>query len=138
MESKRCPLCDVTKPVDAFHLWTHRDGRQVYCKSCRKAYDADYHRRTWGERRRRQKQHRQREFAAWARSLKAGRPCADCGGHYPPEALQWDHLPGAQKTANVSDLVRRGSRARVLEEIEKCELVCANCHAARTVRRLGA
>jgi hypothetical protein len=38
----------------------------------------------------------------------------------------------------VSDLVRRGSRARVLEEIEKCELVCANCHAARTVRRLGA
>lgn len=138
MEVKRCPRCDIVKPVDAFHRWSERDGRQVYCKSCRKVYDADYHRRTWGERRRRQKRDQQRELAAWARSLKAGRPCADCGGFYAAEALQWDHLPGATKLANVADLVRRGNRARVLEEIGKCELVCANCHAARTVRRLGA
>jgi len=52
--------------------------------------------------------------------------------------MHWDHLPGTEKHANLSDLARRGSRRQVLEEIAKCELVCSNCHAVRTVRRLGA
>lgn len=74
------------------------------------------------------------------RSLKEGTPCADCRQMLEPEALQWDHIPGTEKIATVSDLVRQGaSRAKIEAEIEKCELVCANCHASRTVaRRLGA
>jgi hypothetical protein len=51
-------------------------------------------------------------------------------------AMQWDHLPEFEKSADLAMLARRGSRKRVLEEIEKCELVCANCHASRSfVRR---
>ena len=49
--------------------------------------------------------------------------------------MQWDHLPGMEKLAEVSNLIRRLCKARVLEEIAKCELVCANCHAIRTVNR---
>jgi hypothetical protein len=45
--------------------------------------------------------------------------------------MQWDHPPGTKKVAPVSALYR-GKRARVLAEIAKCELVCANCHAIRT------
>jgi hypothetical protein len=52
--------------------------------------------------------------------------------------MQWDHLPGTEKAANLGDLARRGNRARVLDEIAKCELVCANCHAMRTFSRRGA
>ena len=136
--TKKCPRCEVVKAVAEFHRWGQRDGFQVYCKECRRAYDADYHRRTWGERRRRQKAQAQQRLTESARGLKDLKPCADCGGTYASEVMQWDHLPGFVKTANVSDLVRRGNRARVLEEIAKCELVCANCHATRTVRRLGA
>jgi hypothetical protein len=138
VEAKRCPRCDLSKPVEEFHRWGQRDGRQVYCKACRRAYDADYHRRTWGERRRGQKRARQRELAAWYRGLKAGRPCADCGSVFPAEAMHWDHLPGVVKHGNLSDLLRGGNRERIAAEIAKCELVCSNCHAVRTVRRLGA
>ena len=52
--------------------------------------------------------------------------------------MQWDHLPGEEKIASLGDLSRRHNRERVLAEIRKCELVCANCHSLRTLRRLGA
>jgi predicted HNH restriction endonuclease len=48
--------------------------------------------------------------------------------------MQWDHLPGVEKLASVAELYGY-SRDRVLAEIAKCELVCANCHAVRTYRR---
>jgi len=69
---------------------------------------------------------------AWYTSLKAGKPCADCGGLFHPAAMHWDHLPGQEKKATLGYLAKRGNRRRVLEEIAKCELVCANCHAVRT------
>ena len=49
--------------------------------------------------------------------------------------MQWDHLPGEEKYSDVSNLLRRLSKDRVLKQIAKCELVCANCHAFRTVVR---
>ena len=50
--------------------------------------------------------------------------------------MHWDHLPGAVKLAEVSTLVRHGRVRRAHEEIAKCELVCANCHAVRSYERL--
>lgn len=66
--------------------------------------------------------------------MKADRPCADCGRSFHPAAMEWDHLPGQEKIAEVGSLYG-GSRERVLTEIAKCELVCANCHAVRTFER---
>jgi len=64
-------------------------------------------------------------------------PCVDCGGRFPPYVMQFDHLPGFEKVASISNLVKNmASRVRILAEIEKCELVCANCHAMRTRARL--
>ena len=82
-----------------------------------------------------QKRDRVQALVAWLRQLKAGRPCADCGGIFHPVAMTFDHLPGSTKRAEVSNLVYRGSRQLLLEEIAKCELVCANCHAIRTFNR---
>jgi hypothetical protein len=58
-----------------------------------------------------------------------------CGRCYHHAAMQWDHLPGAAKLDEVSNLVRRHCRKLILEEIAKCELVCANCHAIRSYER---
>lgn len=63
---------------------------------------------------------------------KQGKPCMDCGIEYPYWILQFDHRPGELKVANVTDLVYWKSLDAVKEEIEKCDLVCANCHADRT------
>lgn len=63
-------------------------------------------------------------------------PCVDCGVKYPPYVMHFDHLDPETKTADVSQLTRSGRRIEIiLAEIEKCELVCANCHAERTHQR---
>ena len=67
--------------------------------------------------------------------IKLSRGCVDCGYNFHPAALEFDHLPGAEKLGSVSSLVSC-SRERLLAEIAKCEVVCANCHRVRTARRL--
>lgn len=52
--------------------------------------------------------------------------------------MQFDHLPGS-KHAKEFKLGLRSSNvsvSKVLVEIAKCEVVCANCHAERTYQRL--
>ncbi len=70
-------------------------------------------------------------------SLKSGVPCADCGQVFPEWVMHWDHLSGYEKVDCISDLVPSRRRTIVLTELEKCELVCANCHVLRTVSRAG-
>jgi hypothetical protein len=67
--------------------------------------------------------------------MKLDVPCSDCGGVFPEWVMHWDHLPGHVKVGEVSTLVRCRRREVALEELRKCELVCANCHAIRTSQR---
>lgn len=63
-------------------------------------------------------------------------PCADCGQRFHFAAMGWDHLPGTIKEFDIAEGLRRGmGLERLMAEIEKCELVCANCHAVRTYER---
>ncbi len=62
--------------------------------------------------------------------------CLDCGfiGRDFPEVLEFDHL--RSKNFNISEYRYFTSGInKVKEEIDKCELVCANCHRVRTVKR---
>ena len=73
---------------------------------------------------------REREGRALINEAK-DRPCQDCGRSYPPHVMQLDHRPGEVKLFSVG--ARAGqSRDRLLAEIAKCDVVCANCHALRT------
>lgn len=67
--------------------------------------------------------------------LKMDRPCYDCGGQFAPESMDWDHRPGQVKKFDVAEGVRSRSDDEVMEEINKCQLVCANCHRVRTKAR---
>lgn len=61
-------------------------------------------------------------------------PCADCGQKYPYWVMQFDHL--GDKAFTISDCKKHHvSKERLLEEMEKCDIVCANCHAERTHKR---
>jgi len=47
--------------------------------------------------------------------------------------FEFDHLPGSEKANNVSWLAKMGrSVEKLMAEIAKCEVVCANCHRIRT------
>lgn len=75
--------------------------------------------------------------AKWRLSqiIKSDNGCIDCGYNKNPYALQFDHIDDNKKK-NVSDLIRSDySWKTIKEEIDKCEVVCANCHAIRTKLR---
>ena len=63
------------------------------------------------------------------------RPCADCGGRFPSCAMDFDHRDPRQKRYTVSRMVGRAGTERIMAEVAKCDIVCANCHRDRTYRR---
>lgn len=69
----------------------------------------------------------------WEIKEKSG--CVDCGEKYPHYMLHFDHLPGFKKSGSVSEIYSRNGREKGLEEMAKCDIVCANCHAIRTYNR---
>jgi hypothetical protein len=69
-----------------------------------------------------------------AHKVAAG--CVDCGFNAHPAALQYDHTTPGGKGRDVSLMVTSGASIQeIMAEIEKCEVVCANCHAIRTHAR---
>jgi hypothetical protein len=80
-------------------------------------------------------------YEAKVRSLileAKNKPCTDCDGRWHPLVMEFDHLPGTNKVANLGDAhPRRWGWAKVQAEIAKCEVLCPTCHRIRTLRRLG-
>ena len=78
---------------------------------------------------------RRDETYTWLRQLKE-KPCVDCGNSFPHYVMQFDHIdPSSKKFALAT--IGSGTRSRLAleNEVAKCELVCANCHAVRTWER---
>jgi hypothetical protein len=67
------------------------------------------------------------------RNIK-NRPCTDCGQNFHFAVMTFDHLPQYEKKFNISEDMCRATQT-LLNEIAKCEVVCANCHGIRTWRR---
>lgn len=59
------------------------------------------------------------------------KPCTDCGRNPHPAAMEFDHCRGEKKL----EFCHSHSLADVLAEIEKCDIVCANCHRIREYKR---
>lgn len=75
---------------------------------------------------------RQQAALAWLRELRQV-PCMDCGGVFPPHVMDFDHRDPKTKAFNImSARAMLKSRDVLLAEIEKCDIVCANCHRIRT------
>jgi predicted HNH restriction endonuclease len=63
-------------------------------------------------------------------------PCKDCGNTYPVCCMDFDHVRG-KKLGDVATMANHTAPlAKILNEIEKCEVVCSNCHRIRTTRRV--
>lgn len=75
-----------------------------------------------------------RRNQAYVNERKAA-PCMDCKNTFPPICMDFDHVVGT-KEGDVSVLARKGcSLQKIQDEIDKCQLVCANCHRIRTQER---
>lgn len=123
---KQCSRCKKEKELSEFNNSSHnRQGKQPVCRACQSSYyesNRDKHLANVAARRRR---HRD-----WIRSLKEGQPCAQCGRVGHPHAMHWHHRDPSQKEFNLSIAVAASKgRQKVLDEIAKCDLLCADCHA---------
>lgn len=67
--------------------------------------------------------------------LKESSGCADCKEKYPHYMLEFDHLPEYQKLGSPMEIARNYSMQKALNEVKKCDVVCANCHKIRTWQR---
>jgi len=132
---KTCIKCLEEKEESLFSFADKKVGRRVrQCKACIAKLTAAHFQKHKAAYNDSKKRTRVRALEA-LREYKEKRPCADCGRFFPHYVLDFDHIDRTQKADNVSNFLRNGSGQGMWEEIEKCELVCSNCHRVRTYLR---
>lgn len=72
---------------------------------------------------------RQQDLIEWLREVRNGLSCQQCG-EADPACLDFHHRDPAEKEVELGRIVKvKGwSKARIMAEIEKCDVLCANCH----------
>lgn len=153
METKErtiiCVKCGLPKFVDDFHK--KGDGIRSVCKECRKTERKNRYinnkevelenSRLYSQNNREKRLRSAREFAA--RNLSEFRlflnniknvPCMDCGNNFPPCAMDFDHREPENKLFNISE-AQSMNRDVLIQEIDKCDIICANCHRIREHNR---
>ena len=135
-----CGTCKKEKPEGEFPLRKERKrGRSYKCRDCKSAYN-----KIWYEKNK--KKHRKNVLENNRKNRKSiidyvnkvkSVPCKDCDKKYDPVCMDFDHLDPSEKVAAIAVMVRNNlSIDTIKKEIEKCEVVCANCHRLRTKIRL--
>lgn len=140
MDTKVCTRCGEEKPIEEFALrnrFTHL--RQSHCTDCGgKMRDAWYQNNREeqvkaGMKRRDEYKQILREYV-W--NYLSTHPCKECG-ETDPAALEFHHVRG-EKVKEVSNILKNGaSLTTLLTEIEKCDVLCANCHRKLTAKEQG-
>lgn len=135
--------CGTCKQLFTSFSWK-RTGvlRQSRCVTCQRAYRREYCRNNRdkyialnGARNKRIA----RELQAFAHDIKSRTPCSDCGKIFHYCQMDFDHM--ADKKFSIMSDICQGAIATMkslVAEIDKCQVVCSNCHRMRTfMRRIG-
>jgi HNH endonuclease len=108
--SKFCPSCKQLLPAHAFYF--RRKGKDLspYCRECMNRLTVE----------------RMRKLKEKCVAYKGGK-CSKCGYNKFVEALEFHHINPEEKNLSLS--TGKGySFEKVKDELDKCILVCANCH----------
>ena len=105
----------------------------------KRAYDRAYHARRSPEAKaakQRKQVLRRKQLLQFTWNYLKDHPCVDCA-ETDPLVLDFDHVRN-KKVCSISNAVRNGwSITRLLTEIKKCVVRCANCHRRKTAKQLG-
>jgi len=131
---KRCCTCKEVKLRSEFNrARAKKDGPQPSCRECNRQYHYDNWPRHMAQIRKRRRRLREEARAFLIDYLRA-HPCVDCGER-DIVVLEFDHL--RDKRAAISQMIGNQELRTIKAEIEKCDVVCANCHRRRTASRGG-
>jgi hypothetical protein len=136
METKHCKGCDDDKPIEEFRFQPSKGRRLARCTACKRAYDNTWHKDHADlDRKLTLAKERNRKTAQAVAEYLQSHPCVDCGED-DIVVLDFDHL--RDKDDNVAGLIsRRCSLQRIMREIAKCVVRCANCHRRKTANEGG-
>lgn len=137
---RTCTKCGGTKPLSEFYVRPSvPSGYSAWCRECKRAHDRAIYA---SDSQRRDSVGSSRRAAFLVRAtliyeyLEA-HPCVDCG-EPDPVVLQFDHRDASKKSYNISRMTRSNHPLeRIMEEIAKCDIRCANCHFRRTAKQFG-
>jgi len=62
-----------------------------------------------------------------------GNKCADCGGSFHKAAYDFHHVNPLEKKFEIAPALDRNWQV-ILEEVDKCVMLCSNCHRVRHYR----
>lgn len=136
---KKCTRCGNSFKESEFPFTNKAKGKRFsMCFTCKKEYDREYWAKTKdvrNERKRKNSKSNIKRNADYVISHLKKNPCVDCGeGNI--IVLEFDHQ--RDKSFNVSHGIRAGySLESIQNEIDKCEVVCANCHRLRTAKQFN-
>lgn len=71
-----------------------------------------------------------KELRDWTRADKIAKGCENCGYHEHHAALEYHHI--LPRLRGPVGLILNSGRPAVLEEIERCIVLCSNCHGIVT------
>jgi len=139
MNTKKCYTCGKTKELTEFNKnKVRKDGFNSICRECSKARSKQYYAENREHHKKvvlannKKKTERNRRFVY---EYLLENPCVDCG-ETDPVVLEFDHLPGCDKKYIISEMTSNGySVESIKKEMEKCDVVCANCHRRRSAKR---
>lgn len=136
-EIKQCCKCLLIKSVGEFHWRNKKAGTlKAWCKTCVKEYDKIIQSKPdYNEQKRVKNNKRRRNNRQFIIEYLTKHHCIDCGEDRIP-CLQFDHKDDVDKVNNVSCMMNN-SLQKIIDEINKCDVRCANCHAIRTSKQFG-
>jgi len=139
---KRCDHCRQLKEDEEFN-WRFKELgiRANTCRECAHIHNKKYFEGPAKERH--LKQVKERKDAArdvarqYAWEYLCTHPCTQCG-ESDPMVLEFHHREGSEKDMAVGYMVSAGySIPRIQSEIDKCDVLCANCHRRVTMKERG-
>jgi len=110
-ELKYCAYCKESKPLSEFYQRRGKFGGSAYCKPCTNAESLL----------------RQRKFKIKCIEYKGGK-CEICGYNKFQGALEFHHRDPTQKDFQLSKASCWSFNERVKKELDKCQMLCSNCH----------
>ena len=130
MITKRCTICKNDLPADSDHFAGRTDKNkptlQSSCRVCHKEYRKKHYHKNKETYIQKAKKHTLKVFD-WFTDLKATLKCENCGdARY--WVLDFHHNSPSEKEGDVAKFAKMGSKQKILKEIKKCKVLCANCH----------
>jgi len=133
MDTKKCSTCGETYLLEEFPKnKKNKDGRHHDCKDCKNAKNRKAYRSKDKIARYNREAHQRRKeryYGIIKNYLGTDNfTCSSCGYTYHTHApFDWHHIDPSTKEYEVSSMVRH-TEERIINELDKCVLLCSNCH----------